>query len=217
MTIEKRGLATREITLGHYRECVSDSSCQEMTDEMAVLFGSGRYDYPASILRVEKFEDYLREHGTTRRRAERARRRAYRVHPLDRSRYEADIYAINTSMAERQGRPMSEGYTTWQRFSALPEYPCLRHRIETWGVFKAGHLWAYLVLYLSGELGMVSQILGHGDKLDDEIMYLLFADMLGAVPMPVTMFYNRHDSGTDGLRFFKERLGFRPERVAWKV
>jgi hypothetical protein len=27
--------------------------------------------------------------------------------------------------------------------------------------------------------------------------------------------YNRADSGTDGLRFFKERLGFGPMEVEW--
>jgi hypothetical protein len=28
--------------------------------------------------------------------------------------------------------------------------------------------------------------------------------------------YNRHDSGTDGLRWWKERCGFQEEQVEWR-
>lgn len=203
------------IRLGPHRDCVADSSCVELWEELAVLFGSGRYNYPASILELDDVDTYLAEHRTARKRAQRASRLGYYVSPLHRDLHEDDIFAINTSLPERQGRPMTEGYRERQTFSPLPAYPCPRHRIETWGVWTGEQLVGYLVLYVSGEMAMVSQILGHGDHLENDIMYLLVTDVLRHQPRPLTVFYNRHDGGTDGLRYFKERLGFAPERVAW--
>ena len=48
-------------------------------------------------------------------------------------------------------------------------------------------------------------------------MYLLFAGALTRETLagPGMVVYNRHDSGTDGLRFFKERLGFVETPVVW--
>jgi hypothetical protein len=63
---------------------------------------------------------------------------------------------------------------------------------------------------------MVSMILGHGDYLIDEIMYLLFAGMVeDQAGYAGILYYNRHDSGQEGLRFYKERVGFREGDVAW--
>jgi hypothetical protein len=81
---------------------------------------------------------------------------------------------------------------------------------------RDGVLVAYTVIYRAGDLALVSQILGHGDRLDDEIMYLLVQGVVDAESARGGfLVYNRWDSGTDGLRFFKTRLGFRPERVEW--
>ena len=113
---------------------------------------------------------------------------------------------------------MTAGYTQPTEFAPLPEYPCERHAIRVTGVWT-GHdeLVAYLVMHRAGELALVSQILGHADYLADEIMFLLFAAALEREieHAPGIVVYNRHDSGTDGLRFFKERLGFEEAPVEW--
>jgi hypothetical protein len=65
---------------------------------------------------------------------------------------------------------------------------------------------------------MVSSILGHAERLRDDIMYLLVTETLRDQSwFGGTAFYNLHNSGTDGLRYFKERLGFRPAEVEWAL
>jgi hypothetical protein len=59
-------------------------------------------------------------------------------------------------------------------------------------------------------------ILGHGDHLANEIMYLLFQGVVeDQAGYSGVLYYNRFDSGTEGLRFFKSRLGFYEGDVAW--
>jgi hypothetical protein len=168
---------------------------------------------PASI------EQWREEHRTARKRANRAERLGYQFREIPREEYGADIFAINTSLEERQGRPMSRGYRVEPKFSPLPEYRCPLHAVRTYGVLDdRGTLVAYLWLYRSGELALVSSILGHGEHLDNDVMYLLFQGVVGAEARHGGYFvYNRHDSGQDGLRYFKEKLGFVPTEVQWAL
>lgn len=210
-----------KITLLDWSRCSHDENCRDFATQTHDQLAGGRYDWPASILQLGDFDEWQAQHRTARKRAARSARLGYDVSLISRADYLTEIHAINTSLPERQGRPMSDGYLSPPSFSRLPDYPCLRHRIDEWGCFrKDGRLVAYLVLYVCGELGMVSQVLGHGDYLGDDIMYLLMARALHgtlAACGPLTVFYNLHDSGTDGLRYFKERLGFHAERVEWAL
>jgi hypothetical protein len=75
-----------------------------------------------------------------------------------------------------------------------------------------------MTLYRCGGLSLISMILGHGDHLRDDIMYLLAAGMIAAHAADGgVLFYNRHDSGTDGLRYYKERLGFAERDVEFML
>lgn len=157
------------------------------------------------------------DHRTARKRADRAARRGYRFTTVARHARAAEIQAINLSMPERQGRPMSAGYRQPPTTTPLPDYPCHRHGVRTYGVEASdGTLVAYLWVYRAGDLALVSQILGHADHLANEVMYLL---VQGAVEAEAAqggfMVYNRWDSGGEGLRFFKERCGFAPAAVEW--
>jgi hypothetical protein len=209
------------ITLGTHHGCIGDESCSKLASELYATLSTGNYDWPVSILPLSDLESYLAAHRTARKRANRSLRLGYKFRPIDRCDHVDDIYRINTSVPERQGRPMSAGYLERPSFTPLPVFLCPRHRIQAYGVLSpSGHLVAYLVAYTVGELVLISQILGHADHLVADVMYLLTLGTLrdtlehsGAA----TVFYNRHDSGTDGLRFFKERLGFAPERVEWAL
>jgi len=164
-------------------------------------------------------DSWREEHRTARKRADRAERFGYHFAEIAREDFDEDIYAINTSLGERQGRPMSAGYRELNHFLPLPEYECSRHAIRTYGVLDVrGKLVAYLWLYRVGDLALVSSILGHGEHLAKDVMYLL---MQGAVEKQATLggyfVYNRADSGTDGLRYFKSKLGFAPMEVAWEL
>jgi hypothetical protein len=163
----------------------------------------------------EDFTAYLLEHNTARKRAGRAARLRYRFAYIDRARYEDDINAVNVSTPERQGRPMSEAYQRPHTFGPN-EMICSHHHVYTYGVLKDSHVVAYLWLYRSGELAMVSSILGHLDHLDNGVMYLLVTEAIrDQMALGGTLFYNLHSSGTDGLRWFKERLGFQATEIAW--
>ena len=50
----------------------------------------------------------------------------------------------------------------------------------------------------------------------DDVMYLLAAGTIEEqTPLGGFVYYNRHDSGTSGLVYFKERLGFAAADVEW--
>jgi hypothetical protein len=176
-----------------------------------------RYQVGASVMPTpETLLDWRAMHRTARKRADRCERLGYEFSKVDYSAYAHDLYEINTSLPERQGRPMSDGYRKYVERSRLPEYPCVDHRTITFGVLKDEKLVAYMTLHRSGELALVSMILGHGGCLKDDVMYLLFAGMVGdQAGQGGILYYNRHDSGQEGLRFFKERLGFREGNVEW--
>lgn len=179
---------------------------------------AGRYDECSVLPMPESLEMWRAEHRTARKRADRAERLGYHGLHVLRHEWADDLLAINLSKAERQGRPMSAGYH--QRPSETPDsFRCQRHGVHPYGVADAhGHLVAYLWCYRAGELALVSQILGHADHLKNDVMYLLFRFALAAeISHGGWWVYNRHDSGTDGLRFHKERLGFRPMGVEWSL
>jgi len=157
-------------------------------------------------------------HRTARKRADRCHRRGYRFVDVNRHDREEEIFLINISAAIRQGRPMSASYMERSIYPADEHYPCPRHGIHSYGIEEPdGTLVAYTFIYRAGQLALVSQILGHHDYLRDEIMFLLWERMLQReLHEPGFVVYNRHDSGTDGLRFFKERVGLAETPVRWR-
>jgi hypothetical protein len=203
--------------IGSCRDESCDAHARRLYDTLAPI----RYQRGVSIMACpSSLDEWRSEHRTARKRVDRCARRGYLFNEVDYSRYSDDIYAINTSLHERQGRPMADGYLERRPHGRLPEFPCDLHNTRTYGVLDAGgwDLVAYLTLHRSNELGMISMILGHGSFLTDEIMYLLFAGMVeDQAGNPGVLYYNRFDSGTDGLRFYKERVGFREGDVAWSM
>jgi len=191
--------------------------CHAIAQNLHDVLATGKYDL-CSVLKIPlSIDEWLREHRTARKRAMMAVKRGHRFEVIRRHEHADDIYAINTSKPERQGRPMSAGYRERPSDTPLPAYACDRHAIRTYGVLHDDTLVAYLWMYRAGELALVSSILGHEQFLPDGIMYLLFA---GALEQEIAagagaVVYNRHDSGTDGLRFFKERCGLTERRVEW--
>jgi hypothetical protein len=173
-----------------------------------------------SVLRVpDTLEEWREAHRTARKRADKAVRLGYQFREVAREEHVEDIYAINTSLEQRQGRAMTRAYRERQNFLPLDPYPCPRHGIRTYGVLSGrGTLVAYLWLYRSGELALVSSILGHGEHLDDGIMHLLVQGVVGAeISHGGFLVYNRHDSGQDGLRQFKGWCGFESTEVEWEL
>lgn len=205
------------LELGHH-----DQGCRDFAAPLLLQLSRG-YDRCSVLPIPETIGEWRAEHRTARRRAAHARRFGNYGGTWARTGFEDDIFDINTSADKRQGRPMSDGYRVRPVFND-PDYPCSRHGVHYYGVrtakdgvMGAGKLVAYLWVYRAGELALVSTILGHADYLAEDVMYPLFeAALFGEIENgPGMMVYNRHDSGTDGLRYFKERLGFRESAVEW--
>ncbi len=183
----------------------------------------GRYEDGCSILAMPAtYEEYWGSPHAywMRQKVRRSMRDGYVFAQIERDEYLDDIHAINTSMSERQGRPMSEAYRERPAPQGpLPTFPCPRHALRRYGVLRDdGHLYAYAWVYVVGEMCLFSTILGHGDHMRSGIMSLLVAeavrDLMATAGLRYAM-YNLHASGTDGLRFFKEQMGFVPYRVTW--
>jgi hypothetical protein len=215
-------LATEQVTFAMRLPCdVGKQVCWTHAFSLYEQLSIPRYSQGASVLAVpETAAQWRAEHRTARKRAWRAERLGYRFAEVDNSQHSNDIFVINTSLTERQGRPMSDGYTVNRRHGRLSadQTRCPRHRTHTYGVLRDETLVAYLTLHRAGDLAMVSMILGHGDHLRNDIMYLLAAGMVEEQAGSGGWFYyNRHDSGTAGLVYYKERIGFHAADIAWSL
>ncbi len=220
------------LTISFLRADTPDPHCVEYPDRFYATFTEpssrdprvGRYEDGCSILVAPAtFDEYWSSPHAywMRQKIRRAGRDRYVFARIDRDDYLDDIYAINTSMTERQGRPMADAYRERPVPQApLREFPCPRHALRRYGVLRDGHLYAYAWVYVIGEMCLFSTILGHGEHMKSGIMSLLVAeavrDLVGSAGLRFAM-YNLHASGTDGLRFFKEQMGFAPYRVTWTM
>lgn len=218
------------LTISFLRQDTADPHCVQYPDRFYAQFTApsprdpriGKYEDGCSIMVTPSTFDAHWESPHAywmRQKVRRAQRDGYVFATIERDVYLDDIYAINTSLPERQGRPMAEAYR--QRPTPqgpLPDFPCPRHALRRYGVLRGGHLYAYAWVYVIGEMCLFSTILGHGEHLRSGIMSLLVAeavhDLMGTADLHYAM-YNLHASGTEGLRFFKEQMGFQPYRVTW--
>lgn len=195
--------------------------CLKFAAELRIKLEPPKYTRGVSVMdNPATLVAWRAEHRTARKRSDRCGRLGYVFSEIDYSQFDDDIFRINTSLEQRQGRPMSNGYRDFIRHGRLPDYPCEMHNIRTYGVLKDGVLRAYMTLYRCGELALVSMILGDGTDDDihrkNGVMFLLFEGMVtDQAGYPGIVYYNRHDSGDDGLRFYKERVGFREGDVEW--
>ena len=220
-----------QLTISFLRADTSDEQCVGLADMLFNKFSAphpkhpehGAYQDGCSILVLPAtFDEYWAGPAgyATRRKVRKALKLGYTFQVIDRDAYLDDIFAINTSMAERQGRAMTEAYRNRpEPFGRLPDFTCPRHQVRTYGVLKDGHLVAYTWLYQVGEMCLFSTILGHGEHLSAGVMYLLVAETIRdiiAVAGTRYAMYNMHNSGTDGNRVSKEQMGFSAYWVRWQ-
>lgn len=174
--------------------------------------------HPLSVARLDPW----RVSKVVRENANRAERLGYGHRIIDRAEWEDDLFALRSSKRVRQGRPMPRSYLEREDYSSdWPLAECRRHATVVHGVVSdRGRLVAYCQIVQCGEVARFNTILGHWDHLDDRVVWLLVRDAIewhretcGAS----FALYLTHDSGAGGgLRYFKERFGFRPARVEWR-
>jgi hypothetical protein len=225
MSIELDGKKIAEATSAIQRsrltislELAHGGECADWAQPLLTQMRAGNYGMCSVMALPPSLEAWRAGHRTARKRADRCLRRGYRfVSVVDRAARAEEIHEINISADERQGRPMSASYYEMPSTTPDPEWPCERHGVHPYGVESSGGiLVAYLWIYRAGDLALVSQILGHDAFLEDEIMFLLWAGMLASEPTEdCFIVYNRHDSGTAGLRWWKDRVGLAQTPVRW--
>jgi len=126
-----------------YQATCDQPMCQSLTWRIYRQLNVPKYSDGVSILKVPDWVEVWRgEHRTARKRADRCARLGYEFRHVDNSQHSRHIYEINNSKPERQGRPMSAGYTEYREHGPLPKYECDRHRINTYGVLKEDVLYA---------------------------------------------------------------------------
>ncbi len=168
----------------------------------------------------ERFEDYLK--GKDKQALRTNRRRSvslgFRFDVFHPDRYLNDILAINTSLQVRQGQPMDADYLSLERLKLW-----IQDKPEIYGIFDGrGVLKAYAHAPVYGEVFILSRLLGHADDLENGIMYFLISEVVremierkGRQGEPLWAMYDTFFGASPGLRFFKERLGFKPYKVRW--
>lgn len=174
--------------------------------------------HPLSVARLDPW----RVSRVVRENANRATRLGYEHRIIDRADWEDDLFALRSSKRIRQGRPMPRAYLERESYSSdLPLADCPRHRAVVHGIVSSqGRLVAYCQIVQCGEVARFNTILGHWDYLDDRVVWLLVREAIEWHRFNDEArfaLYLTHESGHgDGLRYFKERFGFRPVHVEWR-
>jgi hypothetical protein len=164
------------------------------------------------------FDDYLKSINGKNSAAyyrRKALSKGYTFALVDRNDYVDDIHAINLSLDTRQGRKMHPVYLA--KTTHYEHSPGWMH----FGVLNAqGTLTAYLDLQIANEVAVTRTLLGHGQHLNDGIMYLLLIEVarhLYATDTTRYLMYDMYFGTGQGLRLFKEKLGFKPYWVKWAM
>jgi hypothetical protein len=156
-----------------------------------------------------------------RQKVRRCQKAGYEFRRFEHNDHIDEIHEINTSLTERQGRKMSALYTEKPAPTrSLKNQPCDRHRRDYYGVFKDGKLFAYTYIFTCGEMMVYSRLLGHGDALKDDVMNLMVfeaAKVRHAESGTRYAVYHMADNGSEGLQFFKRKMGFVGHRVVWEL
>jgi hypothetical protein len=145
--------------------------------------------------------------------AKRARSRGYVCTEIERNDHIDAIHAINTSLEERQGRPMDEKYRKKiTRFERQPHF-------NYFGVLNPeGKLVAYANIGRYGNFSAFSQLIGI--RNNDGIMHLMMVDIISRLLEQKQVRYVMYDTffgAQSGLQQFKRVLGFQPYRVKYSL
>ncbi|MCB0400598.1 MAG: hypothetical protein KDD41_00795 [Flavobacteriales bacterium] len=167
----------------------------------------------------------------------RAVKKGFYSHRFEFKNFVPDVVAVNQSMPERQGKKMGDNY--FLSVDDLGGAPKQFHELTTienperfrlfMGVFRkedgrkqgevetGEELVGYITLIREGDMIVYNRIIGHGEHLNDGIMYNLHFYIMewlyGNDPLAQGVnyvMYASYTSGSEGLRKWKKRLEFEP-------
>lgn len=167
---------------------------------------------------VEDYDKKISGKNSTSYYTRRCKKMGYTTKYFNQSEYLEEIYNINTSSIERQGRKMSEQY--FKKVEVESPKKC----IEYFGVFtKENVLVGYIRLIKTKYVFIISKLLGHKEYMNDNIMYLLLHDLtIDLINKGIKLDYNQYFmydtyfGGGSGIKLYKKRNCFIPYKVKWK-
>jgi glycosyltransferase involved in cell wall biosynthesis len=176
----------------------------------------------ALLEKPDSFDEYLsgKKRQYLRRKINRATRDGYTASRIEALEHLDAMMAIHESAGNRQGRALDAEYVDRAQVTSVASQPGL-HCV---GVFDANqNLAAYCLVVPFGDVAIASRLLGHEDHLESGVMYLLFAElvkqlMAGAIGSGSSnwLLYDTFLGASEGLRRFKNEVGFMPYRITWK-
>ena len=168
----------------------------------------------ASIIKLpESYEQYMKDvGGKTRNMIRKAEKNGIECKKIIWNDYLYDIYEINTSTKERQGKIMKPHYNKLEKREEI--YCNEYHFIDTIGCIKDNKLIGYLYLRCHNDCAIISRFLGHFEHKSLGIMNKLVA---GTVNLLINDERYKHVKSIiylvwddTGLTGFKKRCGFKP-------
>lgn len=162
---------------------------------------------------AEQYLELIKGKNSGAHHARRARARGYQMRQIDRNAHIDEIYAINISLEERQGRPMDAKYR-----EKPTHFDTLGH-FHYYGVFNTeNRLVAYANLGHYGNFASFSQLIGI--RNNDGIMHMMVVDIVSQLLAQGKVRYLMYDTffgAQPGMQTFKKILGFRPYRAKYKL
>ena len=164
----------------------------------------------------DTFDAYNSSRKTLRKNRRRAEQAGYRYELLPPLGHLDDILDINRSAPIRQGRPMHPVEMGWAR-ETIGAWDAIHGVLD-----PGGRLRAYATIHRLGDAFAFSSLIGHADHLQNGIMYLLVSEAVRscienrrADGSPRWLMADTFWGASEGLAYFKERVGFRPYTVEW--
>ena len=172
------------------------------------------------LLHFNNFEEYIKSINGKNSAAyysRKAAKRNYTFVKINRNDYIDDIYEINTSTEERQGRKMSNSYVT--KVDKYVDEPAYNY----FGVLdENGKLVSYCNIGFYGEFVLIAVLLGHKKHLNNGVMYFMITNLIQLIYADYIekgykyVMYDTFFGASEGLQQFKRKLGFSPYKVNWK-
>jgi hypothetical protein len=162
---------------------------------------------------AEAYMENVKGRNSAGHHARKARSRGYAVVEIDKNDFVEDIHEINTSLDQRQGRPMDKAYQQKQvRFNPERNY-------KYFGVLNAaGRLTAYSDVGFFGNFVAFDRLLGL--RNNDGAMHLMVTEIICRMIENHAYSYLMYDTffgASPGLRTFKTMLGFEPYRAKYSL
>ncbi len=166
---------------------------------------------------VEEYMSWISGKNSVKYYSNRCKKLGYYTDYYIKNNYLKDMYEINTSSSVRQGKSMRKHY--------LEEVPKenVKDAVSYFGVFTSDKkLVGYIRLVKTPKLYVISQLLGHAEYQNDNIMYLIIHDLVIDLieknkdrEDDIYLMYDTYFGGSDGIKLYKRRHAFKPYKVKW--